>query len=79
MLTEILPDTDERRLIHNMMELDEGTTIMQIVVECQKRFQEKYFSMSGNDWRHLIGDYVRKVTERPDLQEEEVFTFKMAG
>lgn len=79
MLTKIEPDTDERRLIHNMMELDEGTTIMQIVVECQKRFQEKYFSMSGNDWRHLIGDYVRKVTERPDLQEEEVFTFKMAG
>ena len=73
MLTKIEPDTDERRLIHNLMELEEGTTIEHIVVECQKRFQEKYFSMKGNDWRHLIGDYVRKVTARPELQDNEVF------
>ena len=79
MLTEILPDTDERRLIHNMMELEDGTTIEHIAVECQKRFQEKYFSMGGNDWRHLIRDYVRMVTERPELQETEVFRFSMAG
>ena len=79
MLTEILPDTDERRLIHNMMELEEGTTIEKIVVACQKEFQKRYFSMKGNDWRHLIRDYVRKVTERPTLQEEEVFRYVMAG
>ena len=79
MLTEILTDTDERRLIHNMMELEEGTTIEKIVVECQKRFQEKYFSMKGNDWRHLIRDYVRKITDRPELQETEVFRYVMAG
>ena len=41
--------------------------------------QARYFSMKGNDWRHLIRDYVRKVTERPDLQEEEVFRYVMAG
>jgi len=40
---------------------------------------EKYFSMKGNDWRHLIRDYVRKVTERPELQEAEVFRYVMAG
>ena len=52
---------------------------MQIVVECQKEFQEKYFNMKVNDWRHLIRDYVRKVTERPNLHEEEVFRYVMTG
>jgi type I restriction enzyme R subunit len=79
MLNDVEADGDVRRLIHNMMELYEGTTIMKIVVECQKEYQERYFSMKGNDWRHLIRDYVRKVTERPELQEEEVFRFVMAG
>ena len=78
-LNDINSDNDVRRLIHNMMGLDEGTTIMQIVVECQKEFQEKYFNMKGNDWRHLIRDYVRMVAERPELQETELFRFTMAG
>ena len=78
MLTKIEPDTDERRLIHNMMELDEGTTILQIVVECQKQFQQKYFSMKPTDWLHLITDYVREVTARPELKEEEVFNCHVA-
>lgn len=63
---------------HNMMELYEGTTIMNIVAECQKEFHQRYFGMEPNDWRHLICDYVRKVTERPNLQEEEVFRYVMA-
>jgi type I restriction enzyme R subunit len=62
-----------------MMELYEGTTIMNIVIECQREYQQKYFSMKTNDWRHLIRDYVRKVTERSDLQDEEVFRFVMTG
>ena len=78
-LNDVEADDDVRRLIHNMMELYEGTTIMKIVVECQKEYQERYFCMKGNDWRHLIRDYVRKVTERPDLQEEEVFRFSATG
>ncbi len=79
MLEDVENDADVRRLVHNMMELYEGTTIDKIYVECQKEFQEKYFSMKGNDWRHLIRDYVRKVTERTDLQEDEVFRYVMAG
>ena len=78
-LDSIEPDTDEHRLIHNMMALEEGTTIMNIVVECQKEFQEKYFSMQMKDWYHLIRDYVRQVTKRPELQETEVFRYVMAG
>ena len=62
-----------------MMELYEGTTIMNIIVECQKEYKERYFSMKANDWRHLISDYVRKVTERPELRETEVFKYMMAG
>ena len=79
MLEDVEADDDVRRLVHNMMELYEGTTIMNIVVECQKEYQERYFSMDTNDWRHLLRDYVRQVTERPNLQEEEVFRYVMAG
>jgi type I restriction enzyme R subunit len=79
MLDDVEKDDDVRRLVHNMMELYEGTTIMNIVIECQREFQEKYFSMGGNDWRHLIRDYVRMVTDRPELQETEVFRFSIAG
>ena len=52
---------------------------MNIVVECQKEFQEKCFSMKGNDWSHLIRDYVCKVTERPELQKTKPFRYVMAG
>ena len=79
MLEDVEADGDVRRLVHNMMELYEGTTIMNIVLECQREYQERYFSMKTNDWRHLLRDYIRKVTERPELQEEEVFRFVMAG
>jgi type I restriction enzyme R subunit len=78
-LDDVEKDDDVRRLVHNMMELYEGTTIMNIVQECQREFQEEYFNMGGNDWRHLIRDYVREVTERPELQETEVFRFSVAG
>lgn len=79
MLYEVEADDEVRRLVHNMMELYEGTTILQIVTDCQKEFQQKYFSMKVNDWRHLIRDYVRMVTERSNLQEEKVFRYVMAG
>ena len=78
-LDNVEADEDVRRTVHNMMELYEGTTIMNIVLECQREYQERYFSMKTNDWRHLLRDYVRKVTERPNLQEEEVFRYVMAG
>jgi type I restriction enzyme R subunit len=79
MLTDVEADDDVRRLVHNMMELYEGTTIESIYVDCQKEFQERYYRMKGNDWRHLIRDYVHKVTGRPELQETEVFRYVMAG
>ncbi len=79
MLTNVPDDHEVLKLIHTMMELVEGTTILRIVVECQKEFQEKYFSMKPNEWHHLVRDYVREVTKRPDLQETEVFRFVMAG
>ena len=72
-------DENVRVLIRNMMELYEGTTIMKIVIECQKEFQQRYFGMDSNDWFNLISDFVRTVTERPNLHEEEVFRYVMAG
>ena len=78
MLTKVNDDDDVRRLIHNMMELKDGTTIDTIYLECMHEYQEKYFSMKPNEWRHLVRDYVREVTNRSDLKEDEVFTFKAA-
>ena len=75
----ILDDNEVRKLIHNLMELEDGTTIDTIYLECIREFQDKYFNMKPNDWRHLVRDYVREVTKRPDLQENEVFRFSMAG
>ncbi len=79
LLKNVEEDKEVRVLVHNMMELYEGTTIISIVVECQKQFQERYFSMSSNDWIHLIGDYTRKLINKPNLQNDEVFRFIMTG
>jgi type I restriction enzyme R subunit len=79
MLNDIEADEKVCALIQNMMEASEGTTILRIVAECQKEFGEIYFSMSRKEWHHLIGDYVRKITERSDLQEDEVFMYVLAG
>ena len=78
MLANIPDDNDVRKLIHNMMELEDGTTIKTIYLECIREFQEKYFSMKPNEWRHLVRDYVREVTKRPDLDDNELFTYKSA-
>ena len=78
MLNNVLDDNDVRKLIHNMMEMEDGTTIETIYLECMREYQEKYFSMKPNEWRHLIRDYVREVTERPNLEEKELFTYKSA-
>jgi len=78
LLKDIEEDNEVRILIHNMMELYEGTTILRIITECQREFQQKYFSMKSNDWRHLITDYVRKITSNPNLHEDEVFRYYIA-
>lgn len=79
MLRDVNDDTDVRKLIHNMMEMDGGTMMKNITSVCTGLFTERYSGMKPNDWRHLIDNYVRKVTERPELQEEEVFRYVMAG
>ena len=77
-LNNVLDDNDVRKLIHNMMEKEDGTTIETIYLECIREYEEKYFSMKPNEWRHLIRDYVREVTKRPNLEETELFTYKSA-
>jgi len=79
MLREVNDDAEVRKLIHNMMEMDGGTMMKNIYSICIGMFQVKYNNMTPNDWRHLIDDYVRKVTHRPNLQEDEVFYFKEVG
>lgn len=75
-LTSVTDDNEVRTLIHNMMALHDGTTIEKIYVECIRNYQEKYFNMKPNDWRHLVSNYVKDVTEQQDLQDDTVFRYK---
>jgi 5-methylcytosine-specific restriction protein A len=77
MLRDVNDDEDVRRLIHNMMEMDGGTMMKNITSVCVGMFTERYIGMKPNDWRHLIDDYVRKVTNRPDLKEDILFRYKV--
>ena len=77
-LANVLDDNGVYELIHNLMKQKEGTTIETIYLKCIRKFQVKYFNMKPNDWRHLVRDYVREVTKRPDLEEKELFTYKSA-
>ena len=79
MLKDVNDDPELRKLIHNMMEMDGGTMMKNVTSVCMAMFGEKYISMSKNDWRHLIDDYVRKVTNLPDLREDEVFRYVIIG
>ena len=76
-LNDVNADSEVRKLIHNMMEMNGGTMMKNIISVCIGQFGERYFGMKLNDWRHLIDDYVRKVTGRPDLEEDTVFRFKV--
>ena len=78
-LRDVNDDNEVRNLIHNMMEMDGGTMMKNIYSICIAMFQPRYNNMKPNDWRHLIDNYVRNVTNRPDLKEDEVFRFVMAG
>ena len=75
MLKDVNDDPELRKLIHNMMEMDGGTMMKNVTSICIAMFGEKYISMSKNDWRHLIDEYVRRVTNRPDLKENELFSY----
>ena len=77
MLKDINLDGDVRRLIHNMMEMDGGTMMKNITSVCIGLFGERYASMQPKDWGHLINEYVRKVTNRPDLEENTLFYYKV--
>lgn len=77
MLRDVNDDADVRRLIHNMMEMDGGTMMKNITSVCVGMFTERYYGMKPNDWRHLIDDYVRKVTNRPELKEDTLFQYKV--
>ena len=79
MIKDVNDDPELRKLIHNMMEMDGGTMMKNVTSVCMAMFGEKYISMSKNDWRHLIDDYIKKVTRRPDLREDEVFKYVMTG
>jgi type I restriction enzyme R subunit len=75
-LNDVNDDPEVRKLIHNMMEMNGGTMMKNILSVCIGQFGERYFGMKVNDWRHLIDDYVRKITERPDLEEDTIFNYK---
>ena len=77
MLRDVNDDAEVRRLIHNMMEMDGGTMMKNITSVCVGMFTERYQGMKPKDWSHLIDDYVRKVTKRPELEEDTLFYYKV--
>ena len=77
MLRDVNDDSDVRRLIHNMMEMDGGTMMKSITSVCVGMFTERYTGMKPNDWCHMIDDYVRKVTNRPELEEDTFFNYEV--
>lgn len=76
MLRDVNDDEEVHKLIHNMMEMDGGTMLKNITSVCIGLYTERYMGMKPNDWRHLIDDYVRKVTDRTDLEEDTLFYYK---
>ena len=52
-----------------------GAMMKNINSICIKQFQERYGNMTPRDWERLIYGYIRKVTNRPDLKEDEVFIY----
>lgn len=78
MLRNVNDDPELRQLIHNMMEMDGGTMMKNILSICINMFQERYYSMKETDWLYLIDNYVKTVTNRPNLQEDEMFSYKVA-
>lgn len=76
MLRDVNEDEEVHRLIHNMMEMDGGSMMKNILSICISMFQERYSSMKPKDWSHLIFGYVSKVTGRTDLKEETIVYYK---
>lgn len=74
-ITSVYDDEELRRLIHNLMEMDGGTMMKNINSVCIKQFGERYGNMTPKDWEQLIYSYIRSVTQRPNLAEDELFTF----
>ena len=74
-LEDINDDEDVKRLILSLMEMDGGTMMKNIISIVQKQFQEKYYSMNGNEWRHIIDDFVKEVTGKKVLTEETIVFF----
>ena len=77
MLRDVNEDNEMRRLIHNLMEIDGGSMMKDILSVCISMFQERYASMKPKDWSHLIFEYVSQVTGRTDLKEETVVYYKV--
>lgn len=74
-ITSVYDDEELRRLIHNLMEMDGGTMMKNVNSVCIKQFGERYGNMTPKDWERLIYGYIRSVTQRPELAEDELFTF----
>lgn len=65
-------------LIENMMDASVGSSILKVIVECQKEFGESYPTRSQKEWYHLVRDYVEKRNKRYDIPDDEVIYFMAA-
>jgi hypothetical protein len=69
-------DDDEElgRLIHNLIEMDGGTRMKNVVSVCQKQFQERYPNMKAKEWMHLVNAYIKRVTGKQNVKENDIIS-----
>ena len=77
-IANVADDEELRRLIHNLIELDGGAMMKNVVSICQKQFQERYPNMKPKAWMHLVRAYIEKVTGKQGIDDNEIVHLKHA-
>lgn len=77
-IANVADDEELRRLIHNLIELDGGALMKNVVSICQKQFQERYPNMKPKAWMHLVRAYIEKITGKQGIDDNEIVHLKHA-
>lgn len=76
-LRSVDDDARVQMLINNMM--SGTTTLSKLITECAHEFQERYYRMDHRKWNRVLSEYVKKITNRYPVSEEELISYGMAA
>lgn len=77
-IDKVEDDDELRRLIHNLIEMDGGTLMKNVVSVCQKQFQERYPNMKTKAWMHLVSAYIEKIAGKHGIDDHDIVYLKHA-